>query len=190
MSSVIRSNPEYGDLLLELGHLVHLLACASWIVQENSVDHERSGQKKITSIDHSDAGVETDQQARPTEQEQDSATAHGERRRGRAFHFGVAIMPKNPGLSINSSPKPPPTDGDGNRAAIRILVADDFEAWRRQLRSLFQARPQWQIIAEVSDGSEAVQKAADLKPNLIVLDIGSSKLNGIEAARQMRQLSP
>ncbi len=99
-------------------------------------------------------------------------------------------MPKNPGLSINSSPKPPPTDGDENRAAIRILVADDFEAWRRQLRSLFQARPQWQIIAEVSDGSEAVQKAADLKPNLIVLDIGLPKLNGIEAARQMRQLSP
>jgi CheY-like chemotaxis protein len=54
---------------------------------------------------------------------------------------------------------------------------------------LFQARPQWQIIAEVSDGSEAIQKAEELKPDLIVLDIGLPKLNGIEAARQIRQLS-
>ncbi len=73
---------------------------------------------------------------------------------------------------------------------IRILVTDDFEDWRRQLRLLFQARPQWQIIAEASDGSEAVQKATDLKPDLIVLDIGLPKLNGIEAARRIRQLSP
>ena len=73
---------------------------------------------------------------------------------------------------------------------IRILVADDFEDWRRQVRLLFQARPQWQIITEVSDGSEAVQKAADLKPDLIVLDISLPKLNGIEAARQIRQFSP
>ena len=73
---------------------------------------------------------------------------------------------------------------------IRVLVVDDFEDWRRQVRLLFQARPQWQIIAEVSDGSETVQKAEDLKPDLIVLDIGLPKLSGIEAARQIRQLSP
>jgi DNA-binding NarL/FixJ family response regulator len=73
---------------------------------------------------------------------------------------------------------------------IRILVVDDFEGWRRQVRLLFQPRPQWQIIAEVSDGSEAVQKVADLKPDLILLDIGLPKLNGIEAARGMRHLSP
>jgi len=73
---------------------------------------------------------------------------------------------------------------------MRILVVDDFEGWRRQVRLLFQARPQWQIIAEVSDGLEAVQKVADLKPDLIVLDIGLPKLNGIEAARGMRHLSP
>jgi len=73
---------------------------------------------------------------------------------------------------------------------IRVLVADDFEGWRDQVRILFQARPRWQIIAEVSDGSEAVQKAADLTPDLIVLDISLPKVNGIAAARQMRQFSP
>jgi DNA-binding NarL/FixJ family response regulator len=73
---------------------------------------------------------------------------------------------------------------------IRILVTDDFEDWRRKVRFIFQERPQWQIIAEASDGSEAVQKAAELKPDLILLDIGLPRLNGIEAARQIRQLSP
>jgi DNA-binding NarL/FixJ family response regulator len=73
---------------------------------------------------------------------------------------------------------------------IRILVVDDFENWRRQIRSLLQARPIWQVIAEASDGLEAVQKAEELKPDLIVLDVGLPNLSGIEAARQIRQRSP
>ncbi len=55
---------------------------------------------------------------------------------------------------------------------------------------MLQARPEWQVIAEAADGPEAIQKAEELKPDLIVLDIGLPKLNGIEAARQIRQLSP
>jgi DNA-binding NarL/FixJ family response regulator len=75
-------------------------------------------------------------------------------------------------------------------SSIRILIADDHEGWRRQVRLLFQARPQWQVIAEASDGPEAIQKAEALKPDLIVLDIGLPELNGIEAARRIRKLSP
>jgi DNA-binding NarL/FixJ family response regulator len=75
-------------------------------------------------------------------------------------------------------------------SSFSILIADDYEGWRRQARLLFQARPEWQVVAEASDGSEAIQKAEKLKPDLIVLDIGLPKLNGIEAARQIRQLSP
>jgi DNA-binding NarL/FixJ family response regulator len=67
---------------------------------------------------------------------------------------------------------------------------DDYEDWRTFVRLLLQSRPEWQIIAEASDGSEAVQKAAELKPDLILLDIGLPHLNGIEAARRIRELSP
>jgi CheY-like chemotaxis protein len=73
---------------------------------------------------------------------------------------------------------------------IRILIADDYDDWRRKARQLLQKCPDLHIICEVSDGSEAVQKVEELKPDLIVLDIGLPKLNGIEAARRIRELSP
>ena len=73
---------------------------------------------------------------------------------------------------------------------IRILVADDFEPWRRLVSSLIAPRkPGWSIVCEVSDGVEAVEKAGDLRPELILLDIGLPKLNGIEAARQISQIT-
>jgi DNA-binding NarL/FixJ family response regulator len=73
---------------------------------------------------------------------------------------------------------------------IRVLVVEDHRDWRKLVRLLFQMRPEWQIIREVTDGVEAVQMAGQLKPDLILLDIGLPTLNGIEAARQIRQLSP
>jgi DNA-binding NarL/FixJ family response regulator len=75
-------------------------------------------------------------------------------------------------------------------SSIRILVVDDYEDWRNRVRSLLQAQPEWQVICEASDGAEAVQKADELKPDLILLDIGLPILNGIEAARRIRQVSP
>lgn len=67
---------------------------------------------------------------------------------------------------------------------------DDFDAWRRKIRLLIGEKPELQVISEASDGAEAVRKANDLKPELIVLDIGLSELDGIEAARQMQKLCP
>ena len=73
---------------------------------------------------------------------------------------------------------------------IRVLVAEDFAPFRHFVRSTLSQRPNLQIVAEVSDGQEAVQKAKDLKPDLLLLDVGLPTLNGIVAARQIRNFIP
>ena len=65
-----------------------------------------------------------------------------------------------------------------------------LEPFRRFICSTLGTRPELQIVGEVTDGLEAVQKAEELQPDLIVLDIGLPSLNGIEAARRIRKLSP
>jgi DNA-binding NarL/FixJ family response regulator len=75
-------------------------------------------------------------------------------------------------------------------STVRVLVVDDFEPFRRFICSTLGKRPELQIVGEVSDGLEAVHKAEELQPDLIVLDIGLPTLNGIEAARRIRKLSP
>lgn len=72
----------------------------------------------------------------------------------------------------------------------RVLVVDDYEPWRRFVCSTLQQRPQIQVIGEASDGSEAVRKAQELQPDLILLDIGLPEVNGIQAARQICELVP
>jgi DNA-binding NarL/FixJ family response regulator len=72
----------------------------------------------------------------------------------------------------------------------RILLVDDFERWRRFVASLLEENPKLRIIGEASDGLEAIQKTQDLRPDLIILDLGLPKVNGIEAARQIRKLTP
>ena len=76
------------------------------------------------------------------------------------------------------------------KSSIRVLIAEDFEAWRHFYRSALQKRPEFLVMGEVSDGLEAVQQAGQLQPDLILLDIGLSTLNGIDAARQIREISP
>jgi DNA-binding NarL/FixJ family response regulator len=74
--------------------------------------------------------------------------------------------------------------------SIRVLVVEDYEPFQRFVASIFEAQPELQIICKVSDGLEAVQKAEELQPDLILLDIGLPSLNGIEVARQIRKVSP
>jgi DNA-binding NarL/FixJ family response regulator len=69
--------------------------------------------------------------------------------------------------------------------SVRLLVADDHEIVRKGLRSVLEAQPGWQVLAEASDGREAVEKAKELKPDVTVLDIGMPSLNGLEASRQI-----
>lgn len=72
----------------------------------------------------------------------------------------------------------------------RVLVVDDYQPWLRLIRSMLPETWELGVIAEASDGREAVQKAVQLQPDLILLDIGLPALNGIEAARQIRQHNP
>ena len=74
--------------------------------------------------------------------------------------------------------------------AIRVLVVEDSEPFRKFICSTLGKRPDLRIVGMVSDGLEAVQKAEELQPDLILLDMGLPTLNGFEVARRIRTLSP
>ena len=95
-------------------------------------------------------------------------------------------------MSIAQSQKPEPNGRrELSRAApVRVLVVEDFVPYRRFTCSTLASLCGLQIVGEVSDGLEAIQKTVELHPDLIVLDIGLPSLNGIETARQVRKLVP
>lgn len=75
-------------------------------------------------------------------------------------------------------------------APLRILVADDHQVVRTGLRTLLESKAGWQVCAQAANGREAVEKAGELQPDVAVLDIGMPLLNGVEATRQIRKVSP
>lgn len=70
-------------------------------------------------------------------------------------------------------------------STLRILIADDHELARNGIRSVLESHPGWEICAEARDGREAVELANQLKPDILLLDIGMPNLNGLDAARQI-----
>ena len=73
---------------------------------------------------------------------------------------------------------------------ISIFIADDHEVVRKGLISLLEAQSDWQVCGEAADGREAIDKAAALKPDVMILDIGMPSLNGLEATRQILKTNP
>jgi DNA-binding NarL/FixJ family response regulator len=73
---------------------------------------------------------------------------------------------------------------------IPVLIVDDFQSWRRFVSKMLQEHAEFQVIAEASDGLEAVRLSEELQPALILLDIGLPKLNGIKAARRICRIAP
>lgn len=74
--------------------------------------------------------------------------------------------------------------------SVRILIADDHEVVRRGVRSLLTSRKEWDVCGEAVDGRDAVKKAKELKPDVVVLDISMPHLNGFEAARLIHKEVP
>jgi DNA-binding NarL/FixJ family response regulator len=73
---------------------------------------------------------------------------------------------------------------------VKILIADDHEIFRRGLRSLLESHPDWEVCGEAVDGQEAVERFKALRPDVIVLDVGMPRLNGLEAAELIRKEVP
>jgi DNA-binding NarL/FixJ family response regulator len=73
---------------------------------------------------------------------------------------------------------------------IQILLADDHEVVRKGLRALLESQPGWKVVAEATDGREAVEKARDMHPDVAIVFIGMPSLNGLEATRQIVKKAP
>jgi DNA-binding NarL/FixJ family response regulator len=73
---------------------------------------------------------------------------------------------------------------------LRILLGDDHTLVRQGLRKILEEQPDWEVVAEASDGREVVRQALALEPDVVILDIGMPLLNGIEAARQIARRLP
>src|SRR6266851_2309128 len=71
--------------------------------------------------------------------------------------------------------------------SLRLLIADDHEIFRAGLRWLLELQPGWQVVAEASNGREAVTKAAETRPDVALMDIGMPVLNGLDAAHEIVQ---
>jgi DNA-binding NarL/FixJ family response regulator len=73
---------------------------------------------------------------------------------------------------------------------LRILIADDHEVVRRGLCALLQGHEGWEICGDAKDGREVVEKARQLRPDIVILDVGMPNLNGLAATRQLLQENP
>ena len=73
---------------------------------------------------------------------------------------------------------------------LRLLVADDHDVVRTGVRALLEEQPGWEVVAEASDGPEAVEKAKLMQPDVTILDLSMPKLNGLEAAREILKTIP
>jgi DNA-binding NarL/FixJ family response regulator len=78
----------------------------------------------------------------------------------------------------------------GQIMKLRILLADDHEIVRRGLRALLEKHEGWEVCGEASDGREAIEKALQLNPDVVIVDIGMPNLNGLDTTRQLLQHDP
>jgi two-component system response regulator NreC len=73
---------------------------------------------------------------------------------------------------------------------LRILIVDDEKAVRTALGRLLATRKEWQVVGEAADGAEAVGKARELRPDIIIMDITMPDMNGLEAMPEIKKALP
>jgi len=81
-------------------------------------------------------------------------------------------------------------DRTESRTPVRVLVVDDHEVARRGIRSVLAGNPNLKVVGESADGEEAVRKTAELRPDIILLDISLPGMSGIDAGRTVHKISP
>jgi DNA-binding NarL/FixJ family response regulator len=84
----------------------------------------------------------------------------------------------------------PPDESDNQVPVTQVLVVDDFLPWQSFIQKMLESEADLKIIATAADGLEAIQKAAELQPDVILMDVSLPKLNGFETTRHIRMLSP
>lgn len=73
---------------------------------------------------------------------------------------------------------------------LRILVVDDHEVFRRELRALLEAHPGWKVVGEAANGRDAAEMVKQLEPDVVVMDISMPEMNGLEATRSILETAP
>jgi DNA-binding NarL/FixJ family response regulator len=79
---------------------------------------------------------------------------------------------------------------DRSTERIRVLVADDHPVFRRGIRAILGAEPDTELVGEATDGEEAVARALEQRPDVILMDLNMPKITGIEATRQILEVDP
>jgi DNA-binding NarL/FixJ family response regulator len=74
--------------------------------------------------------------------------------------------------------------------AVRVLIVEDFELWRRFILALIRQNPDYEVVGVAADGLEGVKQAQALQPDVILVDVGLPTLNGIEMVRRIRKICP
>ncbi|PYV34856.1 MAG: DNA-binding response regulator [Acidobacteria bacterium] len=72
----------------------------------------------------------------------------------------------------------------------KVLLVDDHEVVRKGVRALLEGHPGYEVVGEAVDGREAIEKAAQLRPDVVILDVGMPDMNGLEATRQIIKENP
>lgn len=75
-------------------------------------------------------------------------------------------------------------------ASLRILIVDDEKTVRSALGMLLRTQPGWEVVGEAADGAEAVGKAEELKPDVVIMDVSLPNVSGLEAAEQIKRVTP